>query len=418
MIWIDQNNNETGSTHNPGTTTTTSSRSAGTANSNHNHNNHNEAPAGTVLRFVFTLALLCMEEDEAADGGFPSLLHPPHHGSTSNNNHSHNDDDDNFICTSESRFAYSYWQLGLQQHRQRLQETNPTGGHNTPVLLQPISRLFPTVQSPGVVDLSFDYDEATAADHDILVLTITHEDTGATIQIDVGHLLQQQQNVKVGILGNGSGTASTRPRRKPAAATDLFQEEEDENNSDDEGIALNEEEEDEEDHPTRRHRAMPFVYDAMDRSSDEENEFDVDHDEEDDDDGFLVDDDDDEIHDDECHICKDGGDLMVCDGGRHMDGCGRSYHGPCVGRSTIPQGDWVCSECARSGGIHVDGNKGHEFVKKKKRVVGLVLEDSSSSSSDEEKEGTRSAEEEKGHPNKRRQVLVDSDEDEYGYSYG
>ena len=93
-------------------------------------------------------------------------------------------------------------------------------------------------------------------------------------------------------------------------------------------------------------------------------------------DGFLVGDDDDESNmegdfseheedaslaeDERCSICKDGGELMICDGGDHHAGCGKSFHAACVNRPTVPNGDWICQGCAKAAGIETD-IAGHEF---------------------------------------------------------
>jgi len=76
-----------------GTTAQTATRT----NGNHNSNSSNK------WTITFTLALLTMEEDEAADSGFPTLLHNAYDDDE--------DQDQHLICTSESRFQYSYWQV-------------------------------------------------------------------------------------------------------------------------------------------------------------------------------------------------------------------------------------------------------------------------------------------------------------------
>jgi hypothetical protein len=88
------------------------------------------------------------------------------------------------------------------------------------------------------------------------------------------------------------------------------------------------------------------------------------------DDGFVVGDNsvDESAHDyesdaedaDECDICHDGGELMICDGGDQMAGCEKSFHTDCVGRMIVPEGDWVCQSCATAFGMDV-GLEGHEF---------------------------------------------------------
>ena len=61
------------------------------------------------------------------------------------------------------------------------------------------------------------------------------------------------------------------------------------------------------------------------------------------DDGFVVDDSneesgDDEEEFDECEICHNGGDLLVCDGGDFEGGCGKAYHLDCINREAVPPG--------------------------------------------------------------------------------
>jgi hypothetical protein len=66
----------------------------------------------------------------------------------------------------------------------------------------------------------------------------------------------------------------------------------------------------------------------------------------------------------ECCICQEGGDLLVCDGGPGRAGCGRCYHIGCIGLLKTPLGDRICRECAVSFGIGMDngGIGGYEFV--------------------------------------------------------
>lgn len=56
---------------------------------------------------------------------------------------------------------------------------------------------------------------------------------------------------------------------------------------------------------------------------------------------------DDEDQDAWCHVCGDGGELLLC------DGCPRAFHLECVWppmrRSDVPAGDWFCSLCRRNG---------------------------------------------------------------------
>lgn len=96
-------------------------------------------------------------------------------------------------------------------------------------------------------------------------------------------------------------------------------------------------------------------------------------------DGFVVNSDEEEDDDNEvCDICRDGGDMIVCDGGDVLDGCGRNFHIACIHRTTIPPGDWVCRQCANEIDLDV-GVEGHEFVvpvsDRKRLLIDLIDSD-------------------------------------------
>jgi len=84
------------------------------------------------------------------------------------------------------------------------------------------------------------------------------------------------------------------------------------------------------------------------------------------DDGFIVDDSDEESNEgaesdnDDCELCHNGGDLLVCDGGDYGGGCGKSYHVECIKRESIPEGEWICKACASTLGLKT-GIEGHEW---------------------------------------------------------
>ena len=41
-----------------------------------------------------------------------------------------------------------------------------------------------------------------------------------------------------------------------------------------------------------------------------------------------------------CEVCKDGGDLILC------DGCPKSYHKKCLRlKGPLPEGEWKCPLC-------------------------------------------------------------------------
>ena len=53
-------------------------------------------------------------------------------------------------------------------------------------------------------------------------------------------------------------------------------------------------------------------------------------------------------HSDDCDICGDGGELIIC------DGCPRAYHVDCLKLAGIPEGEWFCPHCQAVSG---SGNK-------------------------------------------------------------
>ena len=44
------------------------------------------------------------------------------------------------------------------------------------------------------------------------------------------------------------------------------------------------------------------------------------------------------VHEDDCFICGDGGELLMCDKG----GCAKCYHKGCLGSEVNPRGKWIC----------------------------------------------------------------------------
>ena len=257
-----------------------------------------EPPTRLSNGICVSLCLLSMEEDEAADSGFPVFLT--------------NKEDEHFICTSENRFRTSPLQV----------EMTDENGANAPV-----ARVIPEIMLPGVLEFMFD-SNSCASHQEAMALRFRHEDTGATLELDLSLL-------KTGASGGSFVAMEQREQQQSVRQWP----------------------------PSRR--SMTMVMDEMDKDDDEgENLDDFE------DDGFVVDEEEESdvegsFSGDEseiCCICRDGGELMVCDGGKEMDGCGRSFHCQCVGRPDIPDGDWICSDCAKSGGILVEGRGGHEFV--------------------------------------------------------
>jgi hypothetical protein len=146
------------------------------------------------------------------------------------------------------------------------------------------------------------------------------------------------------------------------------------------------------------------------------------------DDGFLVmhedeveesasesEDDEGEESEDVCCICREHGELIICDGGNHLEGCGKSFHIHCVRRDQVPPGDWICGDCASTIDLDV-GLVGHEFRvdddSKHKSNKKRVLEDSSGEESDGSVEVLATVSKNKANTKKRSRILESDSEDE------
>jgi len=55
-----------------------------------------------------------------------------------------------------------------------------------------------------------------------------------------------------------------------------------------------------------------------------------------------------------CDICKADGELMRCRSQLTGIGCGKGVHMYCVFREEMPEGDWVCEDCARDNSLKLD----------------------------------------------------------------
>ncbi len=144
------------------------------------------------------------------------------------------------------------------------------------------------------------------------------------------------------------------------------------------------------------------------------------------DDGFVIpdhamdDDGDDDKSQDECAVCGLGGELLICDGGDHAEGCKKCFHVQCIGLESIPDGDWICSQCAVKEGFatsSTNGTKGYEFPANSSSDVSSKASSSEASSSvefDGQENGERLGNTNRAlsvrRPSKRR-VIEDSDED-------
>ena len=138
-------------------------------------------------------------------------------------------------------------------------------------------------------------------------------------------------------------------------------------------------------------------------------------------DGFVEFDveDEDAMSQDECNLCGQGGELLICDGGDHSEGCRRSFHTTCLGLSAIPDGDWICSSCADTLG-HGTSKLGHEFpVKDTKEKADdesddceFSMADSEESSHNEGKKHSHQKQSKKERKVSKRRIISESDDED------
>ena len=71
-----------------------------------------------------------------------------------------------------------------------------------------------------------------------------------------------------------------------------------------------------------------------------------------------------DIHDTDCYICQEGGDLICC------DGCTKVYHSNCHTPKikALPEGEWYCMECP-----HLRPKKAKKVKEKKQKYTGPLI---------------------------------------------
>lgn len=262
-------------------------------------------PIKVNSRFHVKLCMLRMEEDEVEDSGFPVNLIA--------------EEDEAFICSNENQFVSTFVEVKIRAR----------DGHLSPLARVPCG-------TNGFFTCTLDPTQSTGNPIHSRAFLFEHSETGTQLEVDFAQL---QSSASGGTL---------RPPRFDGCNSNVEREE-----AEDSG----------------------FVMGQNDHSDPEE------HEDEFEEDGFVVFDggnasdvhgefsDDEEEDDDECCcVCHEGGEVMICDGGKENDGCKRLFHACCVGRDFVPAGDWVCQACAVSGGIDV-GPQGHEFRKRKTRLL-------------------------------------------------
>ena len=289
-----------------------------------------------------------------------------------------NAEDEHLIATRESRFQVS----------SALEVCISVDSGGT----IPLARLnLSQVDANGAVSFTLNQENAPNHYHEASSLLFLHDETGAALEIDLALLRTVAGGVKFVPIESREQQAE----RKQGYIYDQddLEEEEDEEEFEEDSFVVRD-----------------------DYMSDVEGNF---SDEEDDVDG-----------DDFCSICRDGGELMICDGGDEVKGCGKGFHLACVGRSKIPDGDWICSNCANACGFNV-GVEGHEFsvpnhdsdlsADKEGREISnddkrRLSDDFESSSDDEELERLEESDDEELPKNNvkqavKRRVFEDSDDD-------
>jgi hypothetical protein len=255
------------------------------------------------------LCLLTMEEDEADDGGgFPLVVREE-------------EDDEHFICLEERL-------LSCIEAKARI-----GGNFGAKPTFVPIARRGGGLgqqeeEEEGVVQFRIDVG-GTPALEKAVAFCFRHEETGAELEIK---LPAGERPIDV----DGSTSRETDNRRTTEAIKAGSENNEVEYvHSKDHVSNLDEFEDD------------GFVVMEEDEEEDYENNYESEE----------------ETHDEEdvCCLCQDGGDLIVCDGGDNLEGCGRNFHVRCIKRKAVPPGDWVCQTCANSFEFNV-GIEGHEFA--------------------------------------------------------
>ena len=261
------------------------------------------------------LCLLSMEEDEVDDSGFPPFV-------------AEGDDDEALICTGPDR-VHSCVESSV-----RLAQANALSGEATrfgsnaddKVAEVPLSRGM--IGRDGSVRFRIDLGKAVASNSAggaaprIIKLRFRHVDTGAALELRLPVLEESEDGQEGEIEFCGAERDGTKSS----------------------GYMMD-------DDDNEDHEAEPNMY--------QEDEFLVhgtQSDEEEDDEADESADEGGEV----CEVCRTGGDLIVCDGGDNDGGCGRAFHLECIGLRALPEGDWICKECAGGLGFEV-GIEGHEW---------------------------------------------------------
>jgi len=293
------------------------------AKSSNTNNNEGSSQYGIL---DIELCLLTMEEDEVDDSGFPTFVNE-------------GDDDEALICTSYDKIhscveavvrVVSLLELGISGGDDRkMPAFGNNGDTNASPQVRELSLSRGMIGRDGSVRFRIDLTKALegSGDNDdlqVVKLRFSHADTGAVLELRVPF-----KNDVTNEMGDDGEIEYC--GKKPSAAV----------KNDGSRFLLDDHDEDEDDDEPNEYEDDGFVVNGS-QSEDESSSSD-----DDDDDG-------------ECQICKNGGDLIICDGEDEEGGCGDMYHLSCIGRSVVPPGDWICKKCANENGMNV-GIEGHEY---------------------------------------------------------
>jgi len=297
------------------------------------------------------LCLLSMEEDEIEDSGFPTIV-------------SDNFIDKAFVCTGSDRVHSCIEATAV---------VIVSTAASTASRVKEVALSRGMIGRDGSVRFRFDLDRvlrnARTDDDDIDEedgrtrrrvgkLKFRHVDTGAVLEMRPPSRRDSDSRCERGL-----------------GLEDHEKEQEEEEEYEEEEYEQEEEEEYEKEcqeecsnNRKRKSRSDPSRFLLENDEEEEQDEDDGDHANAYQEDDFLVGDDheseeDMDVHDehDECHICNQGGDLIVCDGGDHQGGCGHAYHIECIHRTEVPPGDWICNNCAANIGMDHVGIEGYEW---------------------------------------------------------
>lgn len=267
-----------------------------------------EAGRGTNAEVQLTLCLLIMEEDEASDsGGFPLIVRGA---------------DDHTLVVTEDRFQYSSIEVSARI------------GGSPPISDVPIAR-------PGLRDglVRFQINLGTPALKNVEVLYFRDEETGAELELRLPTITRRSLKYSSANPKMGSENSEVDEQERKFMVK-----------NEDRCGRNNDLDQDEDD---------SFESRSGGEEGDCENDF-VSDSELLQDEDYSSDEDEEQPIEDLCFVCEVGGELLVCDGGEHLDGCGHNFHVECVGRNAVPPGDWVCETCANAAEIVV-GLEGFEF---------------------------------------------------------